>query len=156
MASNQCAIHWNLFCHLLFARGFDRPRSAYAGSITAVRQSREARRHDLGRVDLKMDAGWHTYWRNPGESGIATTIKWDLPRGVTAGEILWPVPEKLPPAEVTTYGYEHEVMLLVPLKLAKNLAPGPLVIKADVSWLECMEQCIPGSASVGNYIDHRQ
>jgi thiol:disulfide interchange protein len=99
-------------------------------------------------VDLKMDTGWHTYWKNPGESGIATTIKWDLPPAVTAGEIQWPLPEKLPPAEVTTYGYEHEVMLLVPLTLATNLTAGPLVLKADVSWLECMESCVPGSASV--------
>jgi thiol:disulfide interchange protein/DsbC/DsbD-like thiol-disulfide interchange protein len=99
-------------------------------------------------VDMKMDAGWHTYWKNPGDSGIATTIKWDLPPGVTPGEIQWPLPEKLPPAEVTTYGYENEVMLLVPLTLATNLAPGPLVLKADVSWLECMEQCVPGSVSL--------
>ena len=99
-------------------------------------------------VDMKMDAGWHTYWKNPGDSGIATTIKWDLPPGVTAGEIQWPLPEKLPPAEVTTYGYENEVMLLVPLTLATNLAPGPLVLKADVAWLECKEQCVPGKASV--------
>jgi thiol:disulfide interchange protein len=99
-------------------------------------------------VDLKMDAGWHTYWKNPGDSGIATTIKWDLPPGVTAGEIQWPLPEKLPPAEVTTYGYENEVMLLVPLTLAKDLTPGPLVLKADVAWLECKEQCVPGKASV--------
>jgi thiol:disulfide interchange protein len=99
-------------------------------------------------VDLKMDAGWHTYWKNPGESGIATTIKWDLPPGVTAGEIQWPLPEKLPPAEVTTYGYEQEVMLLVPFTLATNLTSSPLVLKADVSWLECQEQCVPGSASV--------
>ncbi|MEJ0089074.1 MAG: protein-disulfide reductase DsbD domain-containing protein [Limisphaerales bacterium] len=99
-------------------------------------------------VDLKMDAGWHTYWKNPGESGIATSIKWDLPPGVTVGEIQWPLPEKLPPAEVTTYGYEHEVMLLVPLTLATNLPTGPLVLKADVAWLECMEQCLPGSATV--------
>jgi thiol:disulfide interchange protein len=99
-------------------------------------------------VDLKMDAGWHTYWKNPGESGIATTIKWDLPPGVTAGEIQWPLPEKLPPAEVTTFGYEHEVMLLVPLTLATNLPPGPLVLKAAVSWLECEQQCVPGSTNV--------
>ncbi len=99
-------------------------------------------------VDLKMDAGWHTYWKNPGESGIATTIKWDLPPGVTAGEIQWPLPEKLPPAEVTTYGYKDEVMLLVPLMLATNLTPGPIVLKADVAWLECEEQCVPGSANV--------
>src|ERR1700709_2438079 len=99
-------------------------------------------------VDLKMDAGWHTYWKNPGESGIATSIKWQLAPGGTACGIPWPLQEKLPPAEITTYGYKDEVMLLVPLTLATNLAAGPLVLKAEVAWLECMEQCVPGSASV--------
>jgi len=99
-------------------------------------------------VDLKMEPGWHTYWKNPGDAGQATEIKWQLPAGVTAGEIQWPLPEKLPPAEVTTYGYENEVMLLVPLTLASNLPAGPLNLAAKVSWLECKESCIPASAGV--------
>ena len=99
-------------------------------------------------VDLKMDADWHTYWKNSGAAGLPTKIEWHLPPGVTAGEILWPLPQIIPPAEVTTYGYEDEAVLLVPLTLAADLKPGPLVLKADVSWLECKEQCVPGSANV--------
>jgi thiol:disulfide interchange protein/DsbC/DsbD-like thiol-disulfide interchange protein len=99
-------------------------------------------------VDLKMEPGWHTYWKNPGDAGQATEIKWQLPAGVTAGEIQWPLPEKLPPAEVTTYGYENEVVLLVPLTLASNLPAGALNLAAKVSWLECKESCIPASAEV--------
>lgn len=99
-------------------------------------------------VDMKMDPGWHTYWKNSGDSGIPTQIKWQLPPGVTAGEVQWPLPKKLPPVEVTTYGYENEVMLLVPLTLASNLNTGPLNISADVSWLECQDECIPGKATV--------
>ena len=99
-------------------------------------------------VDLKMDPGWHTYWKNPGDAGIATEIKWQLPPGVRAGDIQWPLPEKLPPAEVTTYGYENEVMLLVPLTLASNLPAGPLKLSAKISWLECMQSCVPGSTNV--------
>ena len=102
----------------------------------------------LAGVDLKMEPGWHTYWKNPGAAGMATQIEWQLPPGVTAGEIQWPLPEKLPPAEVTTYGYDNEVVLLVPLKLAADLKPGPLDLKARVSWLECKEACVPGSGSV--------
>ena len=45
-------------------------------------------------VDMKMDPGWHTYWKNPGDSGIATQIKWLLPPGVNAGDIQWPLPKK--------------------------------------------------------------
>ena len=102
----------------------------------------------LAGVDLKMEPGWHIYWKNPGAAGMATKIEWQLPPGVTAGEIQWPLPEKLPPAEVTTYGYNDEVMLIVPLKLAADLKPGPLDFKAKVSWLECKEACIPGSGDV--------
>lgn len=102
----------------------------------------------LAGVELKMEPGWHTYWKNPGAAGLATRIEWQLPPGVTAGEIQWPLPEIIPPAEVTTYGYQDEAVLLVPLTLAADLQPGPLVLKAEVSWLECKEQCIPGSGSI--------
>jgi len=99
-------------------------------------------------IDMQMEPDWHTYWKNPGEAGQATSIEWQLPAGVTAGDIQWPLPEKLPPAEVTTYGYTGEIVLLVPLKLAADLKPGPLDLKAKVSWLECKEACLPGSDNV--------
>ena len=99
-------------------------------------------------VDMKMEPGWHTYWKNPGAAGLPTKIQWQLPPGVTAGEIQWPLPEKLPPIEVTTYGYDNEVVLLVPLTLATNLPAGPLDLKANVSWLECKDVCVPASQAV--------
>src|SRR5258705_12747358 len=37
-------------------------------------------------LELNIRDGWHTYWRNPGDSGQATTLKWQLPPGFTAGE----------------------------------------------------------------------
>ena len=102
----------------------------------------------LAGVRLKMQPGWHTYWKNPGEAGQATEIKWQLPPGISAGKIQWPLPKKIPPADVTTYGYEDEVVLLVPLTLAKTVAPGPLTLAAKVSWLECKDSCLPASADV--------
>ena len=102
----------------------------------------------LAGVQLRMDPRWHTYWRNPGASGMATKVEWQLPAGVTAGAIQWPVPEKLPDEDLTTYIYTNEVVLLVPLKLAGDLRPGPLDLKASVSWLECDVQCVPGKAEV--------
>ena len=99
-------------------------------------------------VRLKMASGWHTYWKNPGAAGQATEIKWQLPSGVSAGEIQWPLPEKLPPADITTYGYENEVVLLVPLKLQNNVKDGLLHLAAKVSWLECNESCIPASTEI--------
>jgi thiol:disulfide interchange protein DsbD len=102
----------------------------------------------LAGVQMKMDPGWHTYWKNPGEAGTATTIAWTLPPRISADEIQWPLPKKIPPAEVTTYGYEDEVVLIVPLKLATNLAAGTLNLAAKVTWLECKESCLPADAAV--------
>jgi thiol:disulfide interchange protein DsbD len=102
----------------------------------------------LAGVRLQMDPHWHTYWRNPGASGIPTKIDWQLPRGVTAGAIQWPVPAKLPEEDLTTYIYQNEVVLLVPLKLASDMPAGPIDLKAKVSWLECEVQCVPGKAEV--------
>ena len=102
----------------------------------------------MAGVHLRMKPHWHTYWRNPGGSGQATSIDWQLPPGVTAGEIQWPVPEKLPAEELTTYIYDNDVVLLVPLKISDNAATGPLILKAKVAWLECATQCVPGHGDV--------
>src|SRR3974390_2373080 len=66
----------------------------------------------LAGIQLRMDERWHTYWKNSGDSGMPTTIDWQLPAGVTAGEIQWPVPEKLAEKEFTTYIYKKKVLLL--------------------------------------------
>ena len=99
-------------------------------------------------VHLKMDPGWHTYWKNSGAAGMPTTIAWQLPPGVTAGDIQWPLPQKFPPVEVTTYGYEGETMLLVPLTIGTNVPPGPITLTANLTWLECQDVCIPGKTTV--------
>jgi thiol:disulfide interchange protein len=105
----------------------------------------------MAGIHLQMDPGWHTYWRNPGQSGIgvATTIAWQLPKGVAAGEIQWPPPEKLPDPSFTTYIYENDVVLLVPLKLATDFPKGPLDVRAKVDWQECSAQtCVFGKATL--------
>ena len=99
-------------------------------------------------VQLKMESGWHTYWKNPGDAGQATEIKWQLPPGVTAGAIQWPLPQKISAEDLTTYGYGNEVILLVPIKLDKGVPPGPLSLAAKVSWLECKDSCLPASAEI--------
>jgi thiol:disulfide interchange protein len=98
-------------------------------------------------VHLKMPPGWHTYWRNAGDAGAPTEIKWTLPDGVTAGPIQWPIPEKVKFGDLLTYGYHDDVVLLVPLSAAAN-AKGPAELKAEVSWLECEVQCVQGDAEV--------
>lgn len=104
-------------------------------------------------VRLEMSPGWHTYWKNGGDSGGPTKIDWQLPAGVTAGEIQWPTPEKYVVEGLGTYIYHDEAVLLVPLKLGNELKPGPLELKADVSWLECEQQCVPGDSVVSTKLE---
>ena len=99
-------------------------------------------------IELKMDKGWHTYWLNPGAAGIPTSVKWTLPKGITAGDIQWPVPEKFLSLGATGYGYHDETVLLVPLTIAANAPLGQAEISGKVSWLECKEQCNPREQEV--------
>src|SRR3954466_14546018 len=64
---------------------------------------------------LRMEPHWHTYWKNPGDSGLPTRIEWTLPAGWKAGEIQWPYPMPLPVGPLMNYGYEDEVLLVTPI-----------------------------------------
>jgi thiol:disulfide interchange protein DsbD len=98
---------------------------------------------------LKMADGWHTYWQNPGDSGLPTTIAWTLPAGVTAGPIQWPAPHALPAGPLVNYGYEGEVLLLTDLQVPADAPAGqPLALKAKAEWLVCRETCIPEEAAL--------
>ena len=106
------------------------------------------------RVTLAFDStpqpGWHGYWRNPGDAGLAPTLTWDLPRGVTAGPLLYPPPQRLLIAGLMNYVYEGPYAQLVTLTLPAGLAPGttlPIRVKAD--YLVCTDQiCVPESATL--------
>ena len=90
---------------------------------------------------------WHTYWKNPGDSGLPTQLEWTLPAGVQAGEIAWPVPRKIPIGNLANYGYEGTVLLPVPLTIDAVFRPPPLAadveIRLKASWLVCRKECIP-------------
>jgi thiol:disulfide interchange protein DsbD len=98
---------------------------------------------------MKHDAEWHTYWRNPGDSGLPTKLTWTLPEGVTASDIEWPAPHRIDIGELVNFGYEGELVLPVKLEIPATAKVGeklPLAVKA--SWLICREECIPGEASL--------
>ena len=98
---------------------------------------------------MRIAPGWHTYWMNPGDSGLATALDWRLPSGVTAGPLAWPVPKRLPVGPLMNYGYENEVLLPVRLTVPAGFSDPVLQVSAQAEWLVCREVCIPESASVG-------
>jgi len=89
---------------------------------------------------------WHTYWKNPGDSGLPTELRWTLPAGVTAGDIVWPTPKKIPIGTLANFGFEGTVLLPVQLTVGKSFAPlegDTLPLKLRASWLVCQLECIP-------------
>ncbi len=89
---------------------------------------------------------WHTYWKNPGDSGLPTELQWQLPTGLQAGEIAWPLPKKIPIGTLANYGYEDTVLLTVPVTVSPQFQPpiaGPLRIALHAQWLVCRQECIP-------------
>ncbi|MFN0069610.1 MAG: protein-disulfide reductase DsbD family protein, partial [Limisphaerales bacterium] len=99
-------------------------------------------------IELTMKPGWHTYWKHGGDSGGPTTVKWEVPPGITAGEIRWPAPEWYLDNGFVTFVHHARAVLLVPLTIAADAPAGPVELRAEVAWLECEKLCIPGRGSV--------
>ena len=108
-------------------------------------------------IKFKLEEGWHTYWKNPGDAGEGASIEWDLSKGLTASKILWPGPERIPVEPLMTFGYNDEVILLTEI-LSNESVQFPLNIQARVGWFTCKEICIPQEGIVelqitrGNFI----
>ena len=98
---------------------------------------------------LVLEKGWHTYWRNPGDSGLPTTLEWKLPEGVKAGPIEWPAPQMLPVGPLVNYGYEGVALHLVEIRPQRSLPiGGTTILAARADWLVCKEVCIPEGADL--------
>jgi len=91
---------------------------------------------------------WHTYWQNPGDSGLATTIHWTLPPGVQAGPLQWPTPELIAVPPLVNYGYYGATSLLTTLDIDESFRGSVLPIRAKAEWLVCDEICLPVEASL--------
>jgi thiol:disulfide interchange protein DsbD len=93
---------------------------------------------------LSHQPHWHTYWRNPGDSGLPTQLRWTLPAGLTAQDTLWPVPKKIAIGSLTNYGYENQTLLVVPIRVAGDFKTStPITVQVMAQWLVCRQECIP-------------
>ncbi len=99
-------------------------------------------------VRFVLEDGWHVYWRNPGDSGDAPRVTWTLPPGLSAGDLEWPIPERIDAGPLTDFGYEGSTLLTTRLHVPPDLGNASTVdVGAEVRWLVCNpERCIPGVA----------
>ncbi len=100
-------------------------------------------------LSIKHAPHWHTYWKNPGDSGYPTKITWQLPTGYGVGEFDWPTPKRLATGPIVNFGYEGEVLL--PLTISVPLAAKvgeSVTLKGRAEWLVCKDVCIPEEGTV--------
>lgn len=97
---------------------------------------------------LSHDPHWHTYWRNPGDSGLPTQFEPDLPEGFELGPIEWPAPARVLIPPLANYGYEGEIVLPRQLHVPERVAGDTATFRVTASWLVCRDVCIPGSADL--------
>jgi DsbC/DsbD-like thiol-disulfide interchange protein len=100
-------------------------------------------------VRLKIDPGWHVYWKNPGDAGLPTKVKFTVPDGFTVGPLQYPTPRRLDqPGNILALAYEDSVLLLANVTPPDHL---PMdyhgEFQAAVSWLVCSQVCLPGKAT---------
>ena len=97
---------------------------------------------------LKHDPHWHTYWRNPGDSGLPTRFEPTGPAGATYDAIVWPAPRRLAIGDLANYGYENDVLLSRRVSLPPSLSESTVRFEVNAQWLVCKDVCIPGEAAL--------
>ena len=105
-------------------------------------------------LKIEMDEGWHTYWKNPGDSGGPIEISWDLPDGFSASDIQWPTPERIPYPPLMTYGYEDFVIFPFVLSIPENYEDDSFSLNVDL--LVCADVCIPESGIIIDNLENTQ
>ena len=117
-------------------------RNAIQPELVAEGSARPGEAIDLAIV-MHTTPGWHGYWLNPGDAGLPMMVEWQLPAGVNAGDLRYPVPTKLLVSGITNYVFERDYALLVRLTVPAG-AHGVIPVRAEAQWLACTEEvCVP-------------
>ncbi len=129
------------------------PAPAHAGEVEGVTRLRlmtSVTAHDaapfLAGIEMKLEKGWHSYWRKPGDSGLAPRFDWSASRNVASVELKWPVPERFDEPDDSTFGYRDEIVWPV-VVTAKNAAK-PVTLVLSMSYGVCSNLCVPGEADL--------
>ncbi|MBP7831234.1 MAG: hypothetical protein KA248_15100 [Kiritimatiellae bacterium] len=99
-------------------------------------------------VKIRLDPGWHTYWLNPGDTGMKPRLTWTLPEGLSAGELRMPAPKRFESEGLVSFGFEDEVTFLAPMTAAVSWPGGAADIGLKITWLVCNDLCLPETASL--------
>ena len=125
--------------------------AAEAAQVQARLVADSARLEPGGTVHIgvlfEIEPGWHIYWRNPGDGGLATDVRFELPDGLQARDLQWPAPSQFEqPGALTAYGYEGSVLLASEVNVGGGAPSRSMTVVAEASWLACRDVCVLGSA----------
>jgi DsbC/DsbD-like thiol-disulfide interchange protein len=98
-------------------------------------------------VQLRMNSGWKTYWKNPGDSGVPPSFDWAGSKNLKQAELLYPAPHRFADANGTAIGYEDEVVF--PVKITPEREGEPIELKLALSYGLCKDLCIPNDVNLG-------
>jgi len=99
-------------------------------------------------VFFSPEPHWHTYWKNPGDSGLAPELNWQLPAGWQVESPLFETPSAIPYGSEINYGYEGDSGLLIKLTPPASLPDATVTLKLNARWLVCADACVPGKADL--------
>lgn len=125
--------------------------SSGAGGASAARIASAVTAHDgapfLAGVDMRLAPGWKTYWKNPGDSGIAPVFDWSASENLAGIDLAWPAPRRFDDPGDVTFGYADEVVW--PLRVAPADASLPVVLRLALSYGVCSDSiCVPRTAEL--------
>jgi DsbC/DsbD-like thiol-disulfide interchange protein len=100
----------------------------------------------LAGIEISLDAGFKTYWRNPGESGLPPAFDWSTSRNVGEVEVLWPAPARFEDAGGVAYGYQGRV--LFPVRVRPQDPTKPIGLGLKIDYGVCKDICIPAQAEL--------
>lgn len=101
---------------------------------------------------IELEKDWHIYWRNPGDSGMPTSIDFELPDGVSISEIQWPVPKVFEYEGLASYGYDGQILLIADLNVPENFLSNSIMVTANIKSLICRDVCIPFNSTISKEI----
>lgn len=104
-------------------------------------------------VLIELANDWHIYWKNPGDSGIPTSIEWNIPKEFQFTQERWPIPKAFEFEGLVSYGYEDQVLFITYIFLPKNTNPQIISISAKIKSLLCKDICIPFDTTINFIID---
>ena len=98
-------------------------------------------------LELTHADGWHSYWTNPGDSGLPTQLQLDIPPTFNVSALSWPAPSALPVSSMINYGYRGSVRLYFSITAPKNMPVFDRDLQLKATWLSCQDICIPEDAT---------